>query len=74
MKFQARFNSTDQVHIKPAEAEVVVRPKTTESISVQFEVGAPVNVKDLAPLTADWTLTYEFPGVPPVKIQGRQQW
>jgi hypothetical protein len=74
MKFRARFNSTDHVHIKPAEAEFVVRPKSTESISVQFEVGASVNVKDLAPLTADWTITYEFPGVPPVEIQGRQQW
>lgn len=74
MRFRARFNSTDHVHIKPAEAEFVVKPKSTETISVQFEVGAPVKVADLAPITADWTITYDFPGVPPVEIKGRQQW
>ena len=74
MKFRVRFNSTDHVHIKPAEAERVLGPKSSQSISVQFEVGQPVKVSDLAPLTADWTITYEFPEVPPVEIKGRYQW
>jgi len=74
MKFRARFNSTDHVHVKPAEIERVLQPKSTESISVQFEVGEPVKVTDLAPLTAEWTIIYEFPGAPPAEIKGRQQW
>jgi len=74
MKFHARFNSTDHVHVKPAEAEFMVEPKSAKAINVQFEVGTPVKVADLAPLTADWTITYEFPGVPPVEIKGRYQW
>ena len=49
-------------------------PKSTETVSVQFEVAQPVKVTDLAPLTADWTIIYEFPGVPPAEIKGRQQW
>jgi hypothetical protein len=74
MKFSARFNSTDQVHAKPAGVDLVLNPKSTESINVQFQVGEPVKVTDLAPLTADWTITYEFPGVPPAEIRGRYQW
>lgn len=74
MKFRARFNSTDHVHVKPATVELVLKPKSTESINVQFEVREPVKVTDLAPLTADWTITYEFPGVPAAEINGRQQW
>jgi hypothetical protein len=74
MKFRARFNSTDHIHIKPAEAQFVVKPNSTELIKVQFEVGSPVKVTDLAPLAADWTITYEFPGVPPAEINGRYQW
>ncbi len=74
MKFRARFTSTDQVHIIPAEADLVVKPDSSESISVQFGVSQPFKVTDLAPLTADWTITYEFPDVPPVEINGRYQW
>jgi predicted phosphodiesterase len=74
MKFRARFNSTDHVHVIPATAELVLKPKSTESISVRFEVGGQVKVADLAPLTADWTITYEFPGVPAAEINGRHQW
>ncbi|MCL4785856.1 MAG: metallophosphoesterase [Verrucomicrobia bacterium] len=74
MKFRARFNSTDHVHIKPAQAELVLQPKSAESINVQFIVSEPVKVTSLAPLTADWTITYEFPGVPPAEINGRYQW
>ncbi len=74
MKFRARFNSTDHVHIKPAQVELVLPPNSTESINVQFVVGEPVKVTDLAPLTADWTIIYEFPGAPPVELTGRQQW
>lgn len=74
MKFRARLNSTDHVHIKPAEVELVLQPKATESITVQFQVSEPVKVTDLTPLTADWTIIYEFPGVPPAEIKGRQQW
>lgn len=74
MKFHARFNSTDHVHIVPAEADFLLQPKSTESINVQFIVSEPVKVTSLAPLTADWTITYEFPGVPPAEINGRYQW
>lgn len=74
MKFRARFNSTDHVHIKPAQAELVLQPKSAESINVQFIVSVPVKVTSLAPLTADWTITYEFPGEPPAEINGRYQW
>jgi hypothetical protein len=74
MKFSVRFNSTDLVHAKPAGVDVLLQPKATESISVQFQVGEPVKVTDMAPLTADWTITYEFPGVPPAEIKGRYQW
>ncbi|MEI2725885.1 MAG: hypothetical protein V9H26_20925 [Verrucomicrobiota bacterium] len=74
MKFSVRFNSTDHVHAKPAGVELVLQPKATESISVQFQVGEPVKVTELAPLTADWTIVYEFPGVPPAEIKGRYQW
>lgn len=74
MKLRARFNSTDHVHIKPAQAELVLQPKSAESIHVQFLVSEPVKVTSLAPLTADWTITYEFPGVPPAEINGRYQW
>jgi len=74
MKFSARFNATDQVHVKPANAELVLKPKSTESITVQFQVSEPANVTDLAPLTADWTIIYEFPAVPPAEIKGRYQW
>ena len=74
MKFRARFNSTDHVHIMPAQAEFLIKPKSTESVEVQFKVGEPAKVTELAPLTADWTIIYEFPGVPPVEINGRYQW
>jgi hypothetical protein len=74
MKFHARFNSTDHVHIKPAQAEFVLQPRSSESINVQFIVREPARVTSLAPLTADWTITYEFPGVPPAEINGRYQW
>ncbi|MBI3851520.1 MAG: metallophosphoesterase [Verrucomicrobia bacterium] len=74
MTFRARFNSTDQVHIKPAEAHLTLEPKSNETINVQFEVKSQLRVADLLPLTADWTITYEFPDVPPAEINGRQQW
>lgn len=74
MKFYARFHSTDQVHVKPAEARFVLGPNSSETINVRFEVSSPVKVTDLAPLTANWTITYEFPGVPPAEINGRYQW
>ena len=74
MKFRVRFISTDQVHIKPAQTELVVKPNSSESISVQFAVTQAFNVTELAPLTAEWTITYEFPDVPPVEINGRYQW
>jgi len=74
MKFRARFNSTDHVHIKPAQAEFLLQPKSTNTINVEFVVSEPVKVTSLAPLAADWTITYEFPGVPPVEINGRYQW
>ncbi len=74
MKFHARFNSTDVTHIKPAEVDLTIKPNSTESIDVHFAVGRPVKVTDLAPLTADWTITYEFPGGAPAKINGRYQW
>lgn len=74
MKFRLRINSTDQVHALPTETELVVKPKSSESINAQFQVGSPINVTDLAPLTADWTITYEFPDVPPARIEGRHVW
>ena len=74
MKFHARFHSTDHVHVQPAEVELILKPKSTESIEVRFDVAQPVKVTDLAPLTADWKITYELPGVPPAEINGRQQW
>jgi hypothetical protein len=74
MKFHVRFNSTDQVHVKPTEAELVLEPKSAKSISVQFEVNSPIKVTDLASLTADWTIIYNFAGVPPAEIKGRHQW
>jgi hypothetical protein len=74
MKFYARFHSTDQVHVKPAEARFVLGPNSSETIHVQFQVGSSVKVTDLAPLATDWTITYEFPGVPPAQINGRYQW
>ena len=74
VKFSAWFNSTDSVHVKPAVVELLLPPKSTESVNVQFDVGQPVNVTELASLTADWTIIYEFPGVPPAEIKGRYQW
>ena len=74
MKFRVRFISTDQVHIKPAQTELMVKPNSSESISVQFAVSQAFKVTELAPLTAEWTITYEFPDVPPVEINGRYQW
>jgi hypothetical protein len=71
MKFSARFNSTDHVHAKPAGVELVLKPKSTESISVQFQGAAGQGHRNGA-LTADWTITYEF-WVPPAE-QGRYQW
>jgi hypothetical protein len=72
VKFHARFNSTDQVHIKPAQVEKELAPNTVELITVEFVVAAPVPVKELTPLTADWTM--EFPGEPPLKISGQHHW
>lgn len=74
MKFRARFHSTDHVHVRPALAELTVAPKSTSTIVVRFEVSAPVSVSDLAPLAADWTMIYEFPGAPPMELNGRYQW
>jgi len=39
-----------------------------------FETTGPLKVSDLSLLSADWTITYEFPKVPPVEITGKHVW
>lgn len=74
MKFSARFHSTEQVHVKPAQVERVLAPRSRETIEVRFEVSQPLPVKDLSLLTAEWSVIYEFPEVPPVEIAGKHVW
>lgn len=74
MKFSARFHSTDQVHVKPAQVERVLAPRSRETIEVRFELPQPLPVKELSLLTAEWSLIYEFPEVPPVEIAGKHVW
>ena len=74
MKIRLRLNSTDQVHVTPTEHQLVLKPKSSEQLTARFQVAKPITVTDLAPLTAEWTIIYEFPGVPPVEINGRHVW
>jgi len=74
MKFSARFLSTDQVHVKPAQVERVLAPRASETIEVRFEVPSPLAVGELSLLTAEWSIVYEFPNVPPMEISGKHVW
>ena len=74
MKFSARFHSTEQVHVKPAQVERILEPQASETIEVRFELPAPMKVSELSLLSADWSITYEFPDVPPVEITGKHVW
>ena len=74
LKFSARFHSTEQVHVKPAKVERILAPHASETIEVRFEVPAPIKVSELSLLSADWSITYEFPDVPPVEITGKHVW
>jgi len=74
MTFSARLLSTDQVHVKPARVERVLAPRSSETIEVTFAVPQPVPVSELALLAAEWSIIYEFPGVPPVEIAGKHVW
>lgn len=74
MKFSARLHSTDQVHVKPAQVEKVLPPRSTAMVEVRFETPNPIKVSDLSLLTADWSISYEFPKVPPVEITGHHVW
>ncbi len=74
MKFSARFYSTEQVHVKPAQVERILAPHATETIEVRFELPAPIKVSELSLLSADWRIIYEFPNVPPVEIAGKHVW
>jgi Calcineurin-like phosphoesterase len=71
MKFSARLHSTDQVHVIPAQVERVLPPRTTASVEVRMEIPHPTKVSDLSLLSADWSIVYEFPKVPPVEITGK---
>ena len=74
MKFTARFHSTDQVHVKPAQVERVLAPHASEAIEVRFELSAPIKVSEMSLLSADWSILYEFPKVRPVEITGKHVW
>ena len=74
MKFSARFHSTEQVHVKPAQVERILAPNTSETIEVRFELPAPIKVSELSLLSADWSIIYEFPNVPSVEIAGKHVW
>jgi len=74
MKFKARFHSTDQVHVRPAQVERVVAPHASETIEVRFELPGPIKVSEMSLLTADLSIVYEFPKVPPVEITGKHVW
>ena len=74
MKFSARLNSTDEVHIKPALVEKVLGPHSAADVEVRMETSGPVQVSTMALLTADWSIIYEFPNVPPVEIAGKHVW
>src|SRR5690606_15955503 len=48
MKFSARFHSTDQIHVKPAQVERVLAPGSRESIEVKFETnGSTLKVSEM---------------------------
>jgi hypothetical protein len=74
MKFRARLHSTDQVHVKPAQVEQVLPPHGTATIEVRFETASPLKVSELSLLSADWSIIYEFPKVPPMEITGEHIW
>lgn len=74
MKFSARLNSTDEVHIKPAQVQRELPPRSTAEVEIRMETSGPVQVNTMSLLTADWSVTYEFPKVPPMEITGKQTW
>jgi hypothetical protein len=74
MKFSARFHSTEQVHVKPAQVERILTPHASETIEVRFELPAPIKVSELSLLSANWSIIYEVPDVPPVEITGKHVW
>ena len=74
MKFHARFHSTDQVHVQPAQVEQVLPPQSTASVEIKFETKTPVKISEMSLLSADWSIIYEFPKVPPVEITGKHVW
>ena len=74
MKFSARLHSTDQVHVKPAQVERVLPPRSKASVEIRFETVSPINVSGLSLLSADWSIIYEFPKVLPVEITGKHVW
>lgn len=74
MKFSARLHSTDQVHVKPAQVERVLPPRSTATVIVTFGIQSPLKVSELSLLSADWSISYEFPKVPPVEITGKYVW
>lgn len=74
MKFSARFHSTDQIHVKPAQVEHLLMPGSSATVEVKLETSGAIPVKDLTLLSADWSIIYEFPKVPPVEITGKHVW
>jgi calcineurin-like phosphoesterase family protein len=74
MKFRARLHSTDQVHVQPAQIEQVLPPGSVATVQISLETPGTIPVKDLTLLSADWSITYDFPNVPPVEITGKHVW
>ena len=74
MKFSARLHSTDQVHVKPAQVERVLPPHSTTTVAVALETPAPIKVSELSLVSADWSISYDIPKVPPVEITGKHVW
>jgi hypothetical protein len=74
MKFNARFHSTDQVHVKPAQVERVLPAGSGDGIEIRFETASPLKVSEMTLLTADWSITYDLSNEPPVEITGKHVW
>lgn len=74
MKFSARLHSTDEVHVKPAQIEQVLPPNGTATVEIKLETASPVPVATMSLLTADWSIVYDIPEVPPVEITGKHTW
>ncbi len=74
MKFHARLHSTDQVHVKPAQVERVLPPRSTATVEVKFDTSGPIKVSEMPLISADWSIIYELPDVPPVEITGKHVW